>query len=325
MSEATAGIHHITAIAGDAQRNREFYSGVLGLRLVKRTVNFDDPATYHLYYGDYPGRPGTILTFFPWTARAPRGRPGAGQVVSISFAVPQGSLAYWRERLGSSGVEVEGFREVLGEQVLGFRDPDGLALELVPGGPSEGEAPEGAGWEPPVPPEHAIRGFAGAALGVSDPEGTLPLLTSILGMRLLRESGDRRRLETGGAGPGAAADVVRLPAESPGRMGRGVVHHIAWRSSSQEAQAGMRAQLLAAGHAATGVIDRCYFKSVYFHEPGGILFEIATDPPGFTADEPLEKLGTSLKLPPWLEDRRPLIQRALPPLDAGEPGRERSA
>jgi glyoxalase family protein len=221
---------------------------------------------------------------------------------------------------------VDGPREVFGDQVLGFHDPDGLALELVPGDPPREDGPVvGGGWAP-VPAEHAIRGFSRAGLAVSEPQASARLLTSVFGMRIRREGADRFRLETGETGPGAAADIIRLPREAPGRMGRGVVHHIAWRSPSEETQAEMRARVLAAGRAATGVIDRRYFKSVYFHEPGGILFEIATDPPGFTADEALEELGTSLKLPPWLEERRRFIEEALPPLlpQGVERGRERT-
>jgi glyoxalase family protein len=328
MSDATAGIHHITAIAGDARGNREFYTDVLGLRLVKKTVNFDDPATYHLYYGDYRGRPGTVLTFFPWTARAARGTAGARQVVSITFAVPEGSLGFWRRRLESRGVPTEGAREVFGEEVLGFRDPDGLALELAAGGPPGEDGPAVTGGTDAPPRDHAIRGFSRAGLSTRDPDGTSRLLTSVFRMRVRDESEDRIRLEAAQDGPGAAADLILLPREAQGKLGRGVVHHIAWRASSEAAQAAFRARVLAAGLGATAVIDRSYFRSVYFHEPGGILFEIATDPPGFTVDEALEDLGTSLKLPPWLEARRPFIEQTLPPLRApaeAAPGRERTA
>ena len=307
------GIHHVTAIAGDPQRNVAFYVTALGLRLVKLTVNFDDPGTYHLYYGDEQGRPGTVLTFFPWPG-ARRGRRGTGQVAATSFLVPEGSLAFWEDRLRGLGAVVGQRQHQFDHEVLPFLDPDLLQLELV-------AHPAAADIEPwhdgPVPPVHALRGFFGATLWESDPGPTVDLLTRTMGFELEAEAGPRSRFRAAGAGQngrGAAVDVVHLPAAEPGWGGAGTVHHIAWRTADDAQQAAWRQELTARGLHVTPVMDRQYFRSIYYREPGGVLFEIATDPPGFLRDEPLAELGSRLKLPPWLEPRRAEIEGALPEL-----------
>ncbi|MBI3667652.1 MAG: ring-cleaving dioxygenase [Acidobacteria bacterium] len=310
VSPQIPGIHHVTAIAGDPQQNLDFYTGLLGLRLVKRTVNFDDPYTYHLYYGDQLGRPGGILTFFPWPG-APRGRRGAGQLTATSFSVPAPALGYWMERLKSHGVAFEGPTRRFEEEVLTFGDRDGLQLELVAGSEAD---PRGPWKEGPVPADQAIRGFYGVTVSEEGYEQTAALLTATLGFRRAREAGNRFRYEAGSGGPGAVVDVLCLPAAPPGRVGVGTVHHVAWRASNDEEQKYWRGRIADLGFNVTPVLDRNYFRSIYFREPGGVLFEIATDPPGFTADEPPEQLGTRLKLPPWLEPHRAEIEQRLPPL-----------
>jgi glyoxalase family protein len=312
MIPLISGIHHVTAIASDPQRNMDFYAGTLGLRLVKLTVNFDDPGTYHLYYGDGVGRPGTIMTFFPWPG-APRGTVGLGQVGVTAFAVPTESLGFWRQRLEAHGVKTRGPAGRFGEQVLEFDDPDGLPLELVAGG-----SDARPGWDAgPVKVEHAIRGFHSVALAERPPrdasERTLALLGASMDFRLVAESGDRLRYAMGDGSPGALVDVL-LTAVPQGRGAAGTVHHVAWRTPDDAHQAAWRERIAAAGLDITPVRDRQYFRSVYFREPGGVLFEIATDPPGFATDESPEHLGERLRLPPWLEPKRATIERSLPPL-----------
>jgi glyoxalase family protein len=312
MTTHTTGIHHLTAIAGDAQRNVEFYSRVLGLRLVKRTVNFDDPGTYHLYYGDESGTPGSILTFFPWPG-AHRGRQGTGQAAVTALAILPFSLSFWIERLITHGVPFEGPMRRFDERVLSLKDPDGLALELVA---HEGAARRGYWGGGPVPAEHAVRGLHTVTLWTDDLEPTARFLTGVLGFRAVGSEESRHRFTTGDGGPGTLVDVRAAPGFWRGLVGVGSVHHVAWRVPSDEAQQAARAEIARAGVGITPVLDRQYFHSVYFHEPGGVLFEIATDPPGFTVDEPLEALGETLKLPPWLEEQRPRIEAALPALHA---------
>lgn len=303
------GIHHVTAIAGDPQANVDFYTKVLGLRLVKRTVNFDDPGTYHLYYADELGRPGTILTFFPWPG-APRGRRGTGQLTVISFSVPARSLDHWVDRLTSHDVEIEEMGERFGAQTLAFLDPDGLLLELV-----AGDRDERKPWERgPVPIEHAIRGFHSVTLTESGYEATADLLTDGMGFRAVAEERDRFRFAAGDGAPGALVDLVVAPDAPPGLVAAGTVHHVAWRAAGDEEQRAWRRRLAERGLNVTPVLDRQYFRSIYYREPGGVLFEIATDPPGFTADEPPERLGCELKLPPWLERHRSRIEGVLPHL-----------
>jgi glyoxalase family protein len=309
MSAVTSGIHHVTAISGEPQRNVDFYVGLLGLRLVKKTVNFDDPGTYHLYYGDGAGSPGSIMTFFPW-AGAPNGRVGAGQLTVTSFSFPASSLGYWTERLVEGGVRFEKPEDRFGETVLRFPDPDGLRLELVAAADDARE-----GWaEGPVPPEHSVRGFHHVTLTSSDPAGTAGLMTDSLGFRQTGEAEGRTRFEAGEGGPGNTVDVANGSGFPRGTMGVGTVHHVAFRVPDEEAQLELRERVAALGYNVTPVLDRNYFRSIYFREPGGVLFEIATDPPGFAADEDREHLGESLKLPPWLEPRREELEGMLPSL-----------
>ncbi|HEV2856459.1 MAG TPA: ring-cleaving dioxygenase [Thermoanaerobaculia bacterium] len=306
MRKPIAGIHHVTAMAGDPQANVDFYTGVLGLRLVKRTVNFDDPGTYHLYYGDEMGHPGTIMTFFPWPL-ARRGVQGAGQATVTSFSVPEGSLGYWTERLGKLGVPFEDPRPRFGEEVLTLLDPDGLRLELVTR-KDDGRKPWTGG---PVPAEHAARGFDGVTLTEWNPEVTAEVLAGTLGFRPAGQQGDRFRFEAGAS----RVDVLASPASARGHISAGTVHHVAWRAADDADQLAWREAVAESGLYVTPVLDRQYFHSIYFREPGGVLFEIATDPPGFTRDEPADSLGNSLKLPPWLEPERKRIEQALPPIE----------
>ncbi|MFB6090994.1 MAG: ring-cleaving dioxygenase [Halobellus sp.] len=311
----TNGIHHVTAVAGDPQANLDFYTEVLGLRFVKRTVNFDDTTTYHLYYGDETGTPGTALTFFPFDG-ARRGRPGRGQAVATAFAVPEGSLDYWTDRLADSAATV-GERETrFGAGVLPFEDPDGQPLELV-----EADSPIEPWSGGPVPAEHGIRGFFGVTLHSAEPEATGNVL-DVLG---LDRVGTETEPDDGServryAADGDRATVVDVLHRGPpnGRPGVGTVHHVAFRAADEDEQRAWREELRDAGQFVTPQKDRQYFKSIYFREPGGILFEIATDGPGFTADEAVDELGSELKLPPWLADERERIEASLPPLDASD-------
>ncbi|MDQ6831003.1 MAG: ring-cleaving dioxygenase [Gemmatimonadota bacterium] len=306
----TTGIHHVTAIAGEPQRNLDFYAGALGVRLVKRTVNFDDPTTYHLYFGDATGRPGSILTFFPW-AGARAGRHGHGQVGVTSLAIPTASIGYWIQRLISKGIEYTGPDQRFGEPAIAFPDPDGLTLELV-GSDRASKMPAWSGG--PVPAEHAIRGLHAVNMWEEGHAATTDFLTGVMGFRSAGEEGSVRRFATGDGGPGALVDVRDTTGFWKGTMGAGAVHHVAWRAADAESQLAMRAEIVAAGVSATPVIDRQYFHSVYFNEPGGVLFEIATDGPGFAIDESPEELGHALKLPPWIEPRRASLEEVLPPL-----------
>jgi glyoxalase family protein len=303
-------IHHVTAIAGDPQRNLDFYTGVLGLRLVKLTVNFDDPASYHLYFGDELGRPGSILTFFPWP-NGRRGRQGTGQVGTVSLAVPPASLGFWVERLVQHGIKFEGPTRRFDEQVLAFSDPDGLLLELVATPRVQRVAPWADG---PVPADHAVRGLHGGTIWEDGDRGTAEFLTGLMGFRPVGEEGSRLRFESAPEGVGTVVDLRRVPGFWSGGTGVGTVHHVAFRAASGEAQLEQRARIEQAGIDATPVVDRQYFRSVYFREPGGVLFEIATDAPGFTLDEPAAELGTRLMLPPVYESMRDRIEHALPPV-----------
>jgi glyoxalase family protein len=303
-------IHHVTAIAGDPQRNLDFYTGVLGLRLVKLTVNYDDPDTYHFYFGDELGRPGSILTFFPWSGgRA--GRHGVGQVGEVALAVPRASLGHWIARLLGRGVAFEGPSRRFDEQVLAFRDPDGLLLELVATPRVEQVEP----WrDGPIAAEHAVRGVHGVTIWEDGDAGSAGFLTATMGFREAGETENRLRLESGPAGAGTVVDLRRAPGFWRGAGGVGTVHHVAFREASTEAQEERRAEVERLGLAPTQVIDRRYFQSVYFKEPGGVLFELATDGPGFTVDERPAELGSALQLPPSLEPERVRIAGTLPPV-----------
>jgi len=307
MGREIAGVHHVTAIAGDPQRNLDFYAGLLGLRLVKLTVNFDDPGTYHLYYGDGMGSPGSLLTFFPWPG-APGGRAGVGQVTTIAFSIPESARTFWSGRLRAGGVAFqEGDR--FGARVLSFTDPDGLRLEMAAA--ADSRTPWTGG---PAHAEFAIRGIYGVNLAEEGYEQTAELLTATMGFRKTNTDGNRTRFETGAGGAGAVVDIECAPDLAPGRTAVGTVHHVAWRTPDDAGQRSWRDTLAHAGRNVTPIIDREYFHSIYFREPGGVLFEIATDPPGFTVDETADELGTHLMLPPWMEPHRSELVKTLPPL-----------
>jgi len=306
-------LHHVTAIAGDPQRNVDFYAGILGLRLVKLTVNYDDPATYHLYYGDGQGHPGTIMTFFPWPGAA-NGRIGTGQLTVTSFAVPEKSLGYWKNRLTKHEIPVQETRSEFDENLLFFTDPDGLQLELIP---TSHANPENAWNRGPVPADFAVHGFHHVTLSENGYERTASLLTDTLGFKRVQEQGARFRYAAGSgqAGqPGTMVDLICAPEGRPGRVAVGTAHHVAWRTSTNEQQAEWRQTVQNLQYNVTPIIDRTYFHSIYFREPGGVLFEIATDPPGFAVDEPADKIGESLVLPSWLESERSELERILPPI-----------
>jgi catechol 2,3-dioxygenase-like lactoylglutathione lyase family enzyme len=309
------GIHHITAIAGEPQRNLDFYAGTLGLRLVKLTVNYDDPATYHLYYGDELGHPGSLLTFFPWP-QGRRGRQGTGQAGAVGLAIPPASLGFWIERLLSHNLKYTGPVRRFDEQVLSLSDPDGLLLELVTTPRAAGIPPWGDG---PVGPESAIRGLHGTTLWEDGDTGTADLLVRTLGFEAVGGEGSLIRFQSSGAGLGTVVNLRQAPGFWGGAEGVGTVHHVAFRAAGEQAQLDKRSEIEAQGIAITPVIDRRYFRSVYFREPGGVLFEIATDAPGFTVDEPAAELGARLMLPPAYEARRRQIEDVLPALRLPQP------
>lgn len=307
------GIHHITAIAGDARENLHFYTEVLGLRLVKRSVNQDAPDTYHLFYADAEGNPGTDLTFFPWPQMGP-GRQGAGLAVEVGFAVPEGSLAFWAERLAAMGVGPATAERRFGEPVLAFPDVHGLALSLTETS-GRSEPGEFAPWhESPVPERHQIRGFHAARLWERDLAGTARFLEEALGFAPGGQEDGWHRFGVEGGGSGRWVEVREAPGGRLGAWGTGAIHHVAFRVADGEEQLEVRRRILAAGSHPTPVIDRFWFQSVYFREPGGALFELATEGPGFAVDEDPAHLGEQLILPPWLEPHRQEIEAALPPL-----------
>ncbi|HEY0943663.1 MAG TPA: ring-cleaving dioxygenase [Opitutaceae bacterium] len=308
MRNHITGLHHLTAIATDAQENIDFYAGLLGLRLVKKTVNFDDPSAYHLYYGDEAGSPGSIITFFYW-AGAGRGRVGAGQTTAITLSAPPSALDYWHDRLARYDVAVER-RTRFGEAVLAFSDPDGIPVEIVAVEKDDRRGWTGAG----IPVEHALRGMHTVELTVSDSQPTADLLTDLMGYTLVRREGNRARFEAAPGGSGRYVDVIGGAKAPRGVPGAGTVHHIAFRVADDAAELAMQERLLEAGYHVSDVRDRDYFRSIYYRERGGILFEIATDIPGFAVDEPAASLGTALKLPKQFEAARAQIERALPPL-----------
>ena len=288
----------------------DFYAGVLGLRLVKLTVNYDDPGTYHLYYGDGSGQPGTILTFFPWPD-APKGLRGNGQVTETSFAIPSSSAAFWTGRLANNNVAFRGPFERFGEPVISFTDPDGLGIELIATTAAGIDRAYRAG---PVPVEHAIRGFHSATLSEVDPRKTAALLEDTLKFQFSGKEDNRSRYTLGSGQAANTVDVLSAPNERPGRVAVGSVHHIAWRTADDTQQHEWLDELNRLNHPVSPVMDRKYFHSIYFREPGNVLFEIATDPPGFAVDEKLDELGSHLVLPPWLEPARTKLEGILPPL-----------
>jgi len=307
--KSIAGIHHVTAITADAQKNIDFYCGILGLRLVKLTVNFDDPGSYHLYYGDELGRPGTILTFFAWPG-AFSGRIGPPQVSVTAFAVPSGAMDYWLRRLKEHSIQTQTGTDRFGERAIAFADPDGMRLEMI-----GVAAPQGRPWNAgPVPEEHAVRGFHGVTISEEGYENTARLLTDVMGFKAVGSEQNRFRYHAAGGGAGTIVDLLCVPDARHGSMGAGVVHHVAFRTPDDAQQEAWRDQIAGLRLNVSPVMDRVYFHSIYYREPGGVLFEIATDNPGFTRDEPADHLGSKLMLPPWLESYRAEIQRAVPPL-----------
>jgi len=308
--DAITGIHHITAVASSIAETIDVYENVLGLRLVKQTVNFDDPFTYHLYYGDALGAPGTILTFFPW-AELPRGKPGTGMVTAIAFAIPRASMGFWNRRIKATGRALK-TGERFGDPVITFADTGGLPIELI----GRVDLPPTTGWDRcPIPDDHAIRGFHSATATLHGIEDIQALPEGEMGMRRQLQEGARYRfMMADQAAPGHLFDVVADPAAPPGKPGGGTVHHIAFRTASDKAHAQWQSKLRQAGRHVTEVRDRKYFRSIYFNSPGGMLFEIATDPPGFTVDESVEDLGTALMLPDQYEPIRTDIEKRLPAL-----------
>jgi len=306
------GIHHVTAIAADPAENLGFYTRVLGMRLVKRSVNQDDPGTYHLFYADGAGHPGTDLTFFPWTQMAP-GRKGVGLTVEVALAVPPDTVGFWSERLARHEVETAP-EERFGERALRLTDPHGLELALV----ETADEREFTAWEEgPVEEATQIRGLHGVRLWERDLAATAGFLTEVMGFSAGEADEGWQRFDLGDGGSGRRLEIRELPGERRGAWGHGYVHHVAWRVDNEVTQLAVRQAVAEAGRRPTPVIDRFWFKSVYFMEPGGVLFELATDGPGFTVDEAVEELGEQLILPPWLEPRRAEIEAALPPLPAG--------
>ena len=309
------GIHHVSTIAGDPQRNLDFFAGLLGLRLVKRTVNFDDPETYHLYYGDEVGTPGCIMTFFPWPGARP-GRQGPGEVAVTSFSVLPSALGFWLERFVRDGVPHEALASrgsgADAERVLAFRDRDGAMYELV-GHPAAEARPT---WThaPGIPAEHAIHGFHSVTLWVEQGDATERVLVDLLGFRALSEHETTRRYTVGEGGSSRIVDVRSVGGFMRGAKGAGIVHHVAFEVADDDAELALRERVIGAGLHPTEVRDRNYFRSVYFREPGGVLFELATSGPGFTVDEPSGMLGQRLMLPPQFEPRRPAIEAVLPPI-----------
>jgi len=310
MIKKTAGIHHITAIVGHPQENVDFYAGVLGLRLVKQTVNFDDPGTYHLYFGNEGGKPGTIITFFPW-ANARQGQIGDGQVGVTSYVVPKGAMDFWEQRLAKFGVPATKM-ERFGEQYLEFDDPHGLHLEIV-----EREEGEKNTWQAgEIKPDVAIKGFGGATLLSVKPHETAQLLENVMGLKKVGQEGDFIRFQSS-ADIGNIIDL-KLTTIGRGQMGVGTVHHIAWRAKDDEDQLEWQKYVADSEYGVTAVRDRNYFNAIYFKEHGEILFEIATDPPGFAHDESLETMGEKLMLPEQYETHRDQIERALIPFEVRE-------
>jgi glyoxalase family protein len=305
------GLHHVTAISGAPQRNLDFHAKLLGLRFVKKTVNFDDPSVYHLYYGTALGAPGTAMTFFPWE-RMGRGRPGVGETSLTHFAVPAGSLPFWRTRLEANGALITGPAMRFGEPLVLGEDPDGLRFALVEPAGGDERAPWGAGG---IDPAVAIRGFHGVTLDLADHAPTAALLEGLLDYEPAGREAGIRRYRSRHAGQAQVVDIVARPGGERALQGRGSVHHIAFAVADRAAQLAVRERLVAAGHGVTPVIDRNYFYSIYFRSPGGVLFEVATAEPGFTVDEPPAELGRSLKLPPQHEPLRAQLERILPPLE----------
>lgn len=306
MNKHNKGIHHITALSGDAQRNVDFYVKSLGMRLVKKSVNQDDPGTYHLFYGNANGSPGSGLTFFPWPM-ARQGKTGVGEAVTVALAVPAESLEFWAEHFGEEDIDFDGPYDRFGQKAIGFKDPDRLQLELV----FDEQAEQLPGWEKStVPAEFGIRGFRGTTLRLQEHEPTAEVLKNVFEFE---EAGhkDKAWHYTTDAPIGGSV-IIEEGEPKPSASGRGTVHHVAFRARDDDEQAALRKKVIEMGLHPTEIIDRHWFHSVYFRTPGGVLFEIATDGPGYSVDEDPEKLGQKLILPPWLESRREMIEKRLP-------------
>ncbi len=308
MENTILGLHHITAIAGDAKRNFNFYANILGLRFIKKTVNFDDPGTYHFYFGDEIGSAGTILTFFPWGEGIPQGRRGSGMATEVGYSVPKGSLEFWVDRFEKYNVIYNKPAERFGERYLTFLDPDGLKLELIESSKPDNRKP----WETDeVKADVATRGFHNVTITLNDVSGTAAILTEVFGYKLVSTESNRYRYATDAVENAAIVDLVELKDEKRGHVANGTVHHVAFRVQNDEVLMHFRDKVAERGISITPQIDRNYFHSLYFREPGGVLFEIATDNPGFMVDETLEELGKNLKLPAQYESRREDIEAHL--------------
>lgn len=309
MQNRILGLHHITAIADSAKRNLDFYTQVLGVRLVKKTVNFDDPGTYHFYFGNETGTPGTILTFFPWEGIG-KGTNGTGLATHIGYSVPKGSLEFWKLRLQQSGIAVEE-GEIFGEKMISFKDPDGLQLQFIESSASDNRKV----WTTDdIKDENALKGFHNVTLTLKKAEPTIKVLTDILGYGLQKQEENRYRFATDAIDTANLIDIIENDKIPAGRNAGGTNHHIAFRVENEAVLMKYREKVMSAGLSITPKIDRDYFHSLYFREPGGVLFEIATDNPGFTVDEPLNELGQNLKLPKQYEAMRSQIEQALPKL-----------
>ncbi|MNK21115.1 putative ring-cleaving dioxygenase MhqO [compost metagenome] len=308
MENKILGLHHITAIADNAKRNLDFYTKVLGVRLVKKTVNFDDPGTYHFYFGNEQGDPGTILTFFPWEGIG-KGTAGAGMATHIGYAVPQGSLDFWKNRLGEHQISLQE-NEIFGEKLISFNDPDGLQLQFI-----ETKDDRKAWTTTDINSEHALKGFHNITLSLKEADPTLKVLTDILGYSIQQQHDNRYRLTTDSIDTANIVDIIADKNLSYGKNAAGTNHHVAFRVKDDNVLMEYREKVLSAGLDITPKIDRDYFFSLYFREPGGVLFEIATDNPGFTVDESLSSLGSALKLPKQYESYRSQIEQTLPKID----------
>jgi glyoxalase family protein len=310
MENRILGLHHITAIAGNAKQNFEFYTKVLGLRMVKKTVNFDDPGTYHFYFGDEVGTPGTILTFFPWEGIG-KGSTGTGMATDIGYSVPAGSLDFWADRFKQYNVHVGNVEERFGEQILPFEDPDGLKIDLI----VTGKVDNRKSWTTTeVNEQAATKGFYSITLTLQNIDATAAILTDIFGYKLLQQEGNRYRFITDAIEGAAVVDIIEAPNMTPGRGAAGTNHHVAFRVKDDDVLMEYREIIAKKGLSITPKIDRDYFFSLYFREPGGVLFELATDNPGFSKDEPVDQLGSSLKLPKQYEGSRAKIEKILPAL-----------
>ncbi|MFY0684112.1 MAG: ring-cleaving dioxygenase [Balneola sp.] len=307
--EHEKGLHHISVLAGNPAENYDFYVNKLGMRMVKKSVNQDDPSTYHLFYGNEAAQPGSSITFFPWP-RAHKGTPGVGESVNVAFKVPEGSEDFWLKRLSEQSIEHSDLFDVFGNPAVRFQDQDGLELDLIFSGNAKEKMSE---FETTVSVDHAIQGFWSTRLKLKEADGTVDIINNLFGFEERESNGNLTRFETEANIGGNL--IIETGDEAEGRGGRGIVHHVAFRAKNEDELGKLRERVLSKGLQPTQIIDRHWFKSVYFREPGGVLFEMATDDPGYTSDEDFEHLGEKLVLPPWLEPRRTLIENTLPELN----------